>query len=163
MPSQHIALVLPSIFRPSANSCHQGLVLQSGRWRGHLTNPVNWTGGKHEQIGAYLPSPAIHRQPRSGALAAVTHPTRRFIPTKGTERNPDYTAWAGSRKCRGGSWRCVIGSRCGTKHPTKKASLLPGGVEVLFQLVVDPSHSSFAANDGTRSDGYRKREPSLVR
>jgi len=28
-------------------------------------------GGKHEQIGAYLPSPAIHRQPRSGALAAV--------------------------------------------------------------------------------------------
>ena len=49
-----------------------GLAIWVLGWRGHLTNPgQSELGGKHEQIGAYLPSPPIHRQPRSGAFAAV--------------------------------------------------------------------------------------------
>ena len=34
---------------------------------------------------------------------------------------------------------------------------------MLFQLVANVGHISFVANDGSRSDGYGKREPSLVR
>ena len=72
MPSQYTAPVLPSIFLP-ANQRTRTWSCNLGAWgRGHLTNPGQLElGGKHEQIGAYLPSPPIHRQPRSGAFAAV--------------------------------------------------------------------------------------------
>jgi len=53
-------------------------------WEGHLTDPVQFElGGKHGQIGAYLPLRSSHRQPRSAAVTATILTQRGGIfPTK---------------------------------------------------------------------------------
>lgn len=135
---------------------------------GHLTSPARFgIGDKHSQIGACLPLrfPTVGLIPLQLPLQSLSSEAIYFL-----QRERNWTAWADLRKCRGSSWRCVIvfGSHyiCAqtqTKQPTTKASLLPGGVVMSFQLVANVGHTSFVANDGSRSDGHRKREPSLVR
>lgn len=167
MPFQHICTSASSCLSESVASKPMGAGDHQNQ--GHLTDPAHLElGCKHEQIGAYLPLRFFHRQPRPVVVAVVILAQPGNISRKGTEETGDCTAWVGLRKCRGGSWRCVIVSvpvmgKPQAKHPTTKASLLPGEVVVLFQPVANAGHSSPAANDGPRSYGHCKREPPLVR
>ena len=150
--SKYFFYFLMVIWRPSTSILHvntrcspcSGDELLNPRRSPDPQSPIQ-ASGKHSQIGAYFLSRFIHRQPRSVAVTASIL-TQRGDKLPLTEQprlliGQDGQACGNAKEAFGGVYSFRFSFVAPeAKYPTTKASLSPGWVDVLFQLVADARH-----------------------